>query len=206
MYAAFRAHVRVVDHDKRDHIARELLTSLSPAKAPRAEAEAIKGKPLPASRTGILHSTDLLASSSGLDWWRDIDYETVKRARRYSARKRNLSVTNPFDSGFYMEDDSIGTVQEPSAALETHEALHQIKRKMPPAVSGNKPSLPPRSSSQSSLNPLLNASGTTGHPALNRKTSTASLLDDDTPDQAQRPDNRREATSEWQIITPNAVT
>lgn len=102
-----------------------------------------------------------------------------------------------------------------------------IKRKPPPPVPGNKPTLPSKPS-QSSLDQKLS----TGNgqlavfdpayknhppsikPPLNRKTSNASLLDESDDEQkdsptaqngqheANRPGNKREATQEWQVIAP----
>jgi hypothetical protein len=101
-----------------------------------------------------------------------------------------------------------------------------VKRKaVPPIVPGNKPQLPARTASQSSLgvspaspkSPSISngsaapaASSTlrpAGRPELNRKASTSSLLDEDDREGASqavlRPSTRREATTEWQVIAPD---
>jgi len=271
VYGIFKADVKVIDHGKKEAIARELLASLSPSKVRSQTATQKAMHKLLDNDAGkqddSARDPERISADIDPNWWQKVDYAQIAQSAKQARPQQPRQTSNPFRTGSDVSSpsrkstgDSLQQSRRPippaqlpprptsassqrSRASSLNDPLSAgtagvslplrslpdgniVKRKaVPPIVPGNKPQLPARTASQSSLgvspaspkSPSISngsaapaASSTlrpAGRPELNRKASTSSLLDEDDREGASqavlRPSTRREATTEWQVIAPD---
>ena len=154
-------------------------------------------------------------SSDSQTWWQDLEINTFAEVTLKHNQQRNLKVANPFDSDFFATQPAVSTAERFKADLPRFTPISDsraskataAKRKAPPTIPANKPVMAEASPTYSPNTGTLGTSIMNGSKlTLQRKASTSSLLDDEDAGHtviSERPDTHREATSEWQVISPN---
>jgi hypothetical protein len=141
-------------------------------------------------------------SNEHQSWWQDVEFSVLSQLRIPNAG----SVTNPFENGDRGNNDTVGTSRS-APASSSLKPSHSIKRKPPPPMPDSKPQHLTGKVNGSQLGAGYPPSQALLKPAFPRKlSSTSSLLDEDNDESMRlrsRPQTNREATTEWQVISPN---
>lgn len=147
-------------------------------------------------------------SSESSAWWDTLDIASIQQAVNDERKKRNGSTTNPFEQ-LELNENTLPQSAKNNAAPPPV----SIKRKPPPPDPSSKPSSPSTQSKppvNTSTKPKLQApsaeSPSTLRPVNNRnESSNTSLMDQQDEEMRRQGLKVREATNEWQVITPNAM-
>jgi len=151
-------------------------------------------------------------SSERSAWWDPLDIASLKQAIREQDTQRTGKSTNPFEQNYLKESTTASGQAQPNTKIGP---TLSIKRKPPPPDPSNRPIVaspaqnkPPVNVSTKPKVPDMHGANslTVDRPANSRGASSSTSLMDDQDDEMKRPGLKvREATNEWQVITPNAM-
>lgn len=152
-------------------------------------------------------------STDSQTWWEELDIASVVQVAREAKAAGPSNIKNPFDEGLKKGAPPVTAELRDRTAPPSNGT---IKRKPPPPLLGNKPTTAVMTPSDgiaetkktSNVYPPMPVNKPVGlRSAPARSLSPSSLLDeknDEGPRAASdRPSSRREATTEWQVITPD---
>lgn len=143
-------------------------------------------------------------SSDSKAWWDPLELAAVQQKIEAERKQRNMKVSNPFDPN-YLNVPSKSATHAPTLSASKISSAPSIKRKPPPPDPSNKPSAASPSIIKPAVNPStkpqLRSTSYTGKGS----TPVGSLMDHQDEEMKRPGMKTREATNEWQIITPTPM-
>jgi hypothetical protein len=155
-------------------------------------------------------------SSETKSWWDPLDVAVVQQKVAEEKSRRDPKVSNPFDTGYLVKQQDKASAP-PGAPASTLSSAATIKRKPPPPDPTSKPvasttGKPPVNHASKPGNVQLSPEQTQKLPKTSdtpkddrKKSSTSSLMDQQDEEMSRPKLKAREATNEWQIISPSPM-
>lgn len=150
-------------------------------------------------------------SSENSAWWDPLDIASLQQSVQEESERRSGESTNPFEGKYFYKDSNTASGQTSDTTKPGRAAT--IKRKPPPPHPSSKPATSPPSHVKPPVNPATKPrtdaaqdSASSARPPVNRNPSSKVSLMDQQDQEIQRPGLKvREATNEWQVITPSPM-